>query len=195
MVTLSVFFAYLVSYDRGPLELKADLSTFPLDIGGWYGRQVDLQQAVFRVDGAEHELLRIYQNREGRQIQLYIAYLESQRQGKELVDYRTAMLHEATDELKITIDPQRVISVNRGRFEEQRHEHRILFWYDVNGRVIADRYKAKLATTLDALLRGRTNGALVIIAESPAGRQDEGMQSEEEGFVRELLSVLRMYLP
>ena len=50
----------------------------------------------------------------------------------------------------------------------------MLFWYDVNGRIVADFYRLKSYTIWDAVTRRRTNGAVVMIAwDGPAGAESE----------------------
>ncbi len=125
MVILIVFAVYLFSYDRGQVGLKQDFAHFPISIGGWSGERVELQEADFRIRGADDELARTYRDAEGRRIQLYVAYLNSQRQGKEIVNYHTAVLHQDTDEVKIPVGPNEFLSVNRTRYGAPKNGGRI----------------------------------------------------------------------
>jgi EpsI family protein len=188
LVALLVFGVYATFLERGQVDLKEDLSTFPVSIDGWRGNRADLRDAIFRIEGADQELLRVYQNHESRPIQLYVAYLASQRQGKKLADYRTAALHQDAGALTITLPPGRATTVNRGHFRGPDTEHQVIFWYDMNGRIIADRYRARLETLRDALVHGRTNGALVLIAGAP------GDEAQMERFTRDLVPRLRSNL-
>src|SRR5436309_10676737 len=88
MVPLGVLLACLFLYNRGPVTLKSSFTTFPVTLGGWHQSAADASSAIFRVEEADDELLRTYRNDEGRTIQLYVAYLRAQRQGKEVVDYQ-----------------------------------------------------------------------------------------------------------
>jgi EpsI family protein len=194
-VILGGLFVYIHLNERGPVPLKADLGGLPFYIGSWMGREADPQEALFRVQGADHELVRIYRSPSGHEIQLYVAYLESQRQSKELVDYRTAQLHRRARVLELVSDGQGSVSVNQGRIGEDPGVWRIHFWYDLNGRIQANPYKAKLSTALDALIHRRTNGALVLMAgRITQGLRDEDHVKEERDLIRELLPILRRYL-
>ena len=195
VVSLAGLSVVLALSDRGPVSLKQDFAAFPLSIDGWVGTEADLQTAVFRVQGADRELFRTYRNDRGRRIQFYVGYLTSQRQGKEIVNYLTARLHEQAGEVTVPVDSGRVIAANRGRLGDRDNERWILFWYDVNGRVIANRYRAKLATLLDGLRLGRTNGAFVLLSGDPFDGEGVELQRETEAFARDLISVLRGYLP
>lgn len=191
---LAVFAVYPQNDKRPPVALKEDFATFPISIGVWRGETVDPRQALFRIEGADHELFRVYRDPKGRPFELYVAYLGSQEKGPKIADYRTALLHQKADRVEIQAEGGRGIWVNRGTFSRERGPDRILFWYDVDGRVIADRYRAKLAMTFNGLFWGRSNGALVLISvPNPDDPEDEARS--EEDFARELLPVLRGYLP
>lgn len=188
--------AYLSFYERGPVPLKTDLNLFPITIGDWNGKESDPREAVFRVEGADHELTRVYRSPSGHEIQLYIAYFESQHHPKKLVNYITARLHRNAVTENIRIDQMESITVNETRLPNDRGVRSVYFWYDINGKTHADRYKAMLANTLNALLHGRTNGALILISSDPKGRENAlSMIGEERAFIRELVPVLSLYLP
>ena len=58
---------------------------------------------------------------------------------------------------------QQSYRVNRVVLHDGRESHNVLFWYELNGRQVADPYRAKLWTIGDALYWRRTNGALVVV--------------------------------
>jgi EpsI family protein len=193
LAVLAVLGVYMTLLDRGPVHLMEDLATFPGSFDGWSGKRGDLGDTIFRIEGADHELLRVYQNQKSQAIQLYVAYLTSQGQWKKIVDYRSAQLHEDAKVAGIKVGPGRIIAVNRGRLRGPRGECHIIFWYDIDGRIIADRYGAKLQTMWDALVYGRTNGAFVLLATDAA--DNTGTVAQMEAFARDLVPRLRSYLP
>jgi len=72
----------------------------------------------------------------------------------------------------------------------------IIFWYDFNGRTATTRIGAKAYTIWNALTRGRTNGALVMVyCEREQNMTQESDSEEMKDFMVELLPVLRKYLP
>ena len=93
LVVLLTLTVYLSFYDRQTVPPRLELATFPLTVGTWSVKKTDPQKAAFRVRGADHELVRTYSNHSGREFQLYVAYFESQRQSKEIVNWLTARLH------------------------------------------------------------------------------------------------------
>lgn len=186
---------FLFVNERKPVPLQTNLEAFPMVIGEWRGEPVALQEAIFRVNNADHELFRVYQDRDGYPMRVYIAYLETQYQGKEIVNYKTTILHKNAQEISAQIYPQRRMPVNVGFFEEQQGRQRILFWYQINGHVLANPYRAKLLGTVDTLLRGRTNGAFILISEDPSHEDRAGFWEKEVIFLRALDPIVRQYLP
>ncbi len=195
MVTLGVLAVGLFLYDRGPVALKSSFATFPAHLGGWHQNAADTSPVIFRIKEADDELLRTYRNDQGHTIHLYVAYLRAQRQGKEVVDYRTARLHEGAEAVKIEIAPARFTAINRGDLRDRQRNRRIFFWYEINGRVIADRYQGKLASVWQAISRGRTNGALVVVSQDTTGQDAGGVGAAEEAFIRDVVSALQRHLP
>jgi EpsI family protein len=181
--------------DRGPVSLKQDLAAIPFSIDGWVGQDADPQTAVFRIRGADQELVRTYRSPQGGRLQLYVGYLTSQRQEKKIVSHLSAPLHEQADEVTIPVDSGRVIVANRGRLRDRPNQRGILFWYDVNGGVLANRYRAKLATLWDGLRRGRTNGAIILLSGGLLHGDEKEFQREAEAFARALIPILQRHLP
>jgi EpsI family protein len=193
LLALTAYFAF---HTRAPVSLKAELRGFPLSIGNWRGQERSPQNAVFRVEGADRELVRLYRSPSGREVELYVAYFESQRHPKKLVNYRTARLHQDAVAVEIPLAQNESMTVNQTRLQQGRGELPVLFWYDMNGRIQADRYRAVLTTTVDSLIHGRTNGALILVAGVPIDRENgEVTIKEVQDFVRDAVPVLRGYLP
>lgn len=199
LVTAAIFVGlllFLSFYHRGPVPLKSEFTFFPFSIENWSGEKRDAQNAMFRVPGADHELVRRYKSPAGAEIQLYVAYFESQNHSKEIVNYLTAPLHDNATEVDLFIAGGKSIRVNQAEIKTGQTTQRAFFWYDLNGKTIANRFRAKIATTLDALIHGRTNGALVLVTALPKDRDDgENLREEEIAFIREVVPVLDRYLP
>lgn len=192
LFALLLFAALIIGYERRPIDLRNDLSAIPTFIEGWVGTAATLENADFRLEGADAELFRRYRSPKGQTINLYVAYLKLQEQGKEIVNYKTAPLHQSVVETSVWVGPGTSVLVNVGRLDDPMR--RILFWYDLNGLVVTDRYRAKLFGTIDALLHRRTNGALVLISQDPGGEVGI-LQGEEAAFIQALYPRLREFLP
>ena len=167
-----------------PIELPRDLKSFPLTLGEWHGEDIDPGEHPLRTQGAHEELARRYRDGSGRAVTLYVGYFRSQEQGRELVSYLSKQSHRRSSEVDIQVPAGQVVRVNRLPLTEDGEGRVVFFWYDLNGRIVANRFLAKLATVADALTRGRTNGALVAVS-TPEGQAE---------FLSQLLPLLRSYL-
>ena len=137
--------------------------------------------------------MRVYRHADGAHVLLYVAYLNSQTQGKELVNYLTAPLHQNAAGVMLPLGHEN-LSVNIGVWTQHEVKTPILFWYAVNGKTISGRYEAKAVSIIQALVRQGSNGALVLIA----GDANEGYEqavADMKRFAQALVPVLRPYFP
>lgn len=177
-----------------PVPLKKDLSSFPLVIGGWTGADVEPDKTLEREFGSDKSLLRVY-TKAAESVELFIGYDEYQEQGKELVNYLTARHHGGAEEAEISLGGGDTVTVNRTTREEGALTRTTLFWYVINGRVVTGRTTAKMYTAIDSLLRGRSNGAVVMVSRGHGDSLPAPSPGEERDFVKELVTVLKEYLP
>jgi EpsI family protein len=136
----------------------------------------------------------------GRPVHLYVAYFASQRQGKEIANYQTGRLHQFAEKRTIQVGPKETGWINSGHFTDQAGvRYPILFWYEVNGRIVAGPSRARWSAIENALLRGRTNGTFVLVY-GEGERNDRAKQMEEgevfqegDSFIQDLLPLLGRY--
>lgn len=197
MLVLVSFAGFIYLHNPEPVALKKSLKDFPFTIGKW--KEVETgyyKNYSIRPPGADSEITRVYRNSSARDILFYSGYYKSQDQDKEMDDYRLSKLYKKSTEVEIPLSGEDHIRVNKTIFEEDSHKFLALYWYDLNGRIIADRFKAKLLTTFDGLIHRRTNGAVFIVV-SRLNSPDDITQlfRDEIDFVQELFPVLESFLP
>jgi EpsI family protein len=213
---------FLQCREPAAVSMQKDLSTFPFVIEGYRGYDTASLFTRLEDQGGKHFLSRIYKAPTGESMYLYVAYYEKQGQGKELVSYRTKPLHhnastyELDGRMRLKVNrrvlPRLRISektVTRGflnKFFGQTYHRRadapgadsgtvMFFWYDINGRILADPYSAKLYGTFDALAKQRTNGAMVMVILESRGKDVETLNHESEQLIRTTILRLRDFLP
>jgi len=188
--------SYIYFHKTSPIPLKKALIWFPYEIGNWTGTDSEPDYQVFKDLGADNIMTRAYMTDEGRKLKLYIGYYEHQEQGKELVDYRIEWLYYGASRIKITGSTDKVIEVNRLIRQEGQIKRLILFWYDINGRVVSSKYMAKAYTTWDSLARDRTNGAMVMVSTDIGNNAEtEEAMRYTSRFVKDILPILPDYIP
>src|SRR5262249_55725512 len=142
----------------------------------------------------DDELLRSYQNRSGQRVRLYIGYHRLQHEGKEFPGEAGHALSLAATPVQLhlgssTFDLGEVTHVTRGGGRG------VLYWYDLNGRVISGMYLAKRYMLWDAVTRRRTNGAIVMIEWESATGDAESSRQQAMAFAQQILPLLPTFIP
>lgn len=192
---LTVIYYYF--HQPTAVPLKQDLTAFPLVIGEWRGEPADPRTHFVTIDDADQRVVRVYRDRRGQAVSLSISYFENQQQGRELATYPVAMKfhHDATS-LDLSFGSGAAHQVNQTTMRNGKDLHVATFWYDVDGRILFDRYQIKLWTIWNAVTTGRANGAMVTVSAPLRHQGDrEGIVDAQRAFIRELGPVLRRYLP
>jgi EpsI family protein len=125
-------------------------------------------------------------------MRLYVGYQAYQTDGKELPDPRGQT--SGFSQLDLVLGAQ-TVHVNQAIVTKAGKQAGTIFWYDLNGRVVASRLRAKGYMILDSLARRRSNGAVVMVSwESAGGGDDFASRERALSFVRALLPILPQYL-
>lgn len=186
--------SYVHFYDPKPVTLKTHLNQIPLTIGGWKGENICLQKAPFGIEGPDSEIMRTYRGKSRNSLNLYIGYFDSQREGKELIHNRQRRLYSNTEELPIRIRSSNPFHVNKAILREGAQHYLVLYWYEINGRMVANRYKAKAITALEGLIFRRTNGTIIVVF-SALNKTDEAQKvlNDQVEFIESILPILQHF--
>ena len=150
--------------------------------------------AALRFTEVDDDLVREYRSPSGDRVRLYLGYYREQRQGKELIGDASHALRGVASPLAVSLASE-TITINQVVHDGQVRRG-LIFWYDLNGRIVSDMYLANAYMVWNALTRRRTNGAVIMVAwECPAGSNFETSQLKTIGFVRELVPLLRHHMP
>ncbi len=195
MIILLSIGGYLFLHNPKPVPLKSNIKELSLTIGDWKGKDVGLLEEPLRIQNADSEIARIYRKPSGAEVKLYVAYFEFQDQNKKLIQNWLKLYREA-EEIEIPISSHDPLMINKGVFNNGTQDYPALFWYNLNGQIVANRYKAKYITALDSLIQNRTNGALIIVYSDPKHSDDpQKVLNDEIEFTREIIPILYDYLP
>ena len=195
-VAVSCVFAlmgtYLMLYEPTSVPLRSDLASLPLQIAEWKGRPVPISVTVFRENGVDNELSRSFYSESGDQITLYLGYFSFQKQGKELVNYKTTRLLEGTGATHtIQIDESHSISVKSVSQTAGTTTQLIVYAYLIGDRVITDWYVAKLLTAWDILVTGRSNGTIFMVTNGSIDGHDYSKQLQaSKEFIRDVFPFI-----
>lgn len=181
-------------YAPVPVSLKAPLDAFPVKIGEWTGKVE--HSSPYRVEQipADASLKRTYRDESGHQVQLFIATFASQQPGKKVVNDQFSPPKGRVEKVYVALGRERV-SINRVAFNDNGLPAHVYYWFDVNGRILTDRYRTKLAHVFDAMTRRRTNASLIVVSmddnEGAGGHTGPGI---DQPFIEVLLPLTNTFL-
>jgi EpsI family protein len=197
---LVAFFAlHFRSVGEG-VPLRESFERFPGSIGAWTGRDdADLDPRVLGMLRMSDYLFRRYVDPTGRSAWLYIGYWQSQRRGADIHSPKNCLPAGGwepveTARMSIPVTGAAPITVNRYLIQKDRQMQIVIYWFQAQGTVVAGELDAKIAMVRSAVLRNRTDGALVRISSVVQGSVPETTEALVT-YIQALYPVLRDYLP
>jgi EpsI family protein len=193
--------AYVSIKPQAPTHEK--LAALPKSISD-YNMMAEAQitddvQAVLRADDY---VLRRYESPKGKMLDVFIAYYEYQRAGESMHSPKnclpgsgwTPLLNDYVSLGKLPNG--KTALANRYVIEKDGHREVVIYWYQANGRVIANEYLGKLYLVADALRTGRRDGAILrVTAPVERGESIEAVTDRALDFTRHLLPLSKQVLP
>ena len=179
---LLIFYRYLIT------PVKFDMNVIPYKIGEWTGKNLPSKKGAFEnLPDADVEIVRRYSDGNGNSLDLYIGYYPKQTQHREVVGGSYKWLQEESEVLNFDAkeNSERRIRTITDIFRGYKY----YYWYSINGKNVSDNIMAKLLTTLDGLLRLRTNGAIAIVS-TEATRNHVEILEEVRSFINALIRIL-----
>jgi exosortase D (VPLPA-CTERM-specific) len=187
---------------REKIPASRPFSQFPLTAGTWDGtRQYMEQKFIAELDLSDYVMID-YRNTQGKPVNFYVAYYESQRKGESIHSPETCLpgsgwVFRQAGTVQVPLaEPGRSMTVNRAIMEKSGQQQISYFWFPARGRILTNVWEMKLYTFWDSLTRQRTDGALVRLI-TPVYPQESAEEAEKrlQAFVREVNPVLDQFLP
>jgi EpsI family protein len=150
------------------VPLHEPLRDFPAALAKWQGTEQPLPDETIKAVAVDEYLNRSYSDGKTQPMELYIGYYQSQRTDDTIHSPKNCLPGSGwnpveADRVFFTAPDGKQLAVNEYVVEKGLNRDLVLYWYQSRGRVIASEYSAKVWMVLDALMRGRTDGALVRI--------------------------------
>ena len=200
MVFTFIFLSFM-SHGRD-IPSKKSFSTFPKKIGEWIGQESFFDQKVYEILGVEDSVLISYRDPDGKEVQLYVGYYDSQREGDLIHSPKNCMpgsgwkiTQTSLEEVTLPGSKRKTIKVIKLILEKGIHKQVVLYWFQSRGRFISSEYLQKIYLVWDAIFKNRTDGSFVRLI-APLHR--EGMEYTLDylkTFAQKLIPVLEEYIP
>ncbi len=178
---------------------SAPLIGLPIEVKEWRAVKDDQIDADTRdVLKADDLLSRFYVGPSGG-ANLFIAFFKSQRTGQSPHSPKNCLPgagYQPSQSGRIDVDAGgETITINHYLVSRGDESSLVLYWYQSQGRVIADEFAAKFYLVMDSIQKHRSDTALVrVVTAVPAGGQ-EVAEARGRKFVQDFYPVVRAYLP
>lgn len=194
-------FIHFSSHDTLKISARRDLDSLPQELPGWHATRQHINKATLETLGADDYIIADMENPKGEFFNLYIAYLNMQRDGHSWHSPRQCIpgggwkivSHKI---LQTRRSDGRPYFFNRLVIENHGQQQLIYYWYDQRGRKIANEFVMKIALIYDAIRLRRTDGAMIrlmtpIRRTEPTDAADERLKT----FMKTLEPLLPAYIP
>ena len=182
------------------VPLRKGFDTFPVVIGPWQGREAtrfDIE--ILNILKVNDYLMRRYVDPSGRSLWLYIGYWDTQRKGAQMHSPRNCLPGSGWEPVeasivKVAVAGGRSIDVNRYLIQKDAQQEVVFYWYQSQGQAVAGEVAAKVGMVKSAILRNRTDGALLRVS-SPVYRTVGETSDLLVAYIQTMYPVLSEYLP
>jgi EpsI family protein len=180
--------------------LAAPLSGFPVHAGTWDLKQEGvIDQETQDILKADDILTRWYVSPKGG-ANLFIAYFKTQRQGQSPHSPKNCLPGSGwqpseTGRIDVPIDGNGSIHINQYVVSKGEAQSVVFYWYQTQGRVIADEFAAKFYLISDSIRNHRSDTALVRVVVPIVGGHTQAAEKVGIDFTQVIYPVVKAYLP
>ena len=188
---------------RENIPISKPLNQFPLTVDEWTGTRLSMEQKYIDALDLSDYMIIDYQDRIGRDVNLYVAYYESQRKGESIHSPATCLtgsgwIFNKAGQITIPVPDceGRFMQINRAFMQKTGHKQLVYYWFAQRGRILTNAYQLKIFAFWDALTKQRTDGALVrVITPVYESEQPEDAEARLQTFVNDIVPFIEEYVP
>jgi len=200
LIVLSGAFCYFLRYSRVEPDRAPDFSLIPYQLGEWVGEERRFADFTYDILQADTTTYRVYQDPEGREMLLFIAYFSSQKYGGQIHSPRHCLpgggwtIQSRTDRTLKGPGATPEIPANLMKITLDNYTEYMWYWFVTRRGVNPSEYGLKLDLVLNSLALRSTDAVFVrfnmITEDDPAETEKIG-----EAFAAELMRYLDAALP
>lgn len=183
------------------VPIRKEFDTFPTVIGTWQAKaSSNLDPEIVNFLKVNDYVMQSYHDTDGRQLWLYVGYWATQRKGAQIHSPQNCLPGNGWEPIEASLltvvlpAPYAPITVNRYLIQKDREQQVVLYWYQSQGKAVAGELAAKVDMVRSAILRNRTDGALVRVSAPVSGGVADTTDSLVR-YVQKLYPILVEYLP
>lgn len=176
---------------------------FPMHVEGWTGTSLSLEQQYIDALRFDDYVLAEYRHEGSQPVTFYSAYYRSQRKGQSAHSPQSCLPGggwEISSLKSVDFAPvsgmTHQLHANRAVIEKGHQKQIVLYWFKQRERILTSEYLVKFYLFWDALLRARTDGALIRIASLVGpGETEDSVDQRMRQFVSAMQPELNRYVP
>ena len=204
LLLMSVAAIALWSPQRAQIQpQRTPYSQFSMHLpGNWVGQPDQLDRDVLATLAVDDYLLVNYARDGEPFINLYSAYYASQSSGASSHSPRTCMpgggwkIDQIADTVLTLAGGAGSMTVNRAIIQKGDQRQLVYYWFDQRGRVLTNEFDVKWYILRDAILRNRSDGALMRLVTPVAPTEDiDRADRRLTGFLSTIAPRLREHVP
>ncbi|MDX7950404.1 VPLPA-CTERM-specific exosortase XrtD [Lichenihabitans sp. Uapishka_5] len=180
---------------------RQSFSLFPMQVGSWVGApQVMGSEFLSMLQLTDYVLADYARPGTDVPVNFYAAYYESQRFGIQSHSPQQCIPGggwniETQSLIQIQAEDGTSIPVNRLRIERQGVRQIAYFWFDERGRSMTNDFQLRYYAIHDALLNGRSDGALVRLVTPMVDGDEAAADTRLQQFFLNVSGVIGKYVP
>lgn len=200
MILTIVFIGYMSHSEN--IQPNKSFSLFPKKIEDWYGEEYQLDQKIYDILGVTDSIIYKYSNPEGQQVELYIGFYKSQKEGCLIHSPKNCMPGSGWNLVKIEKSSIFIDDSNRQEIAfndvllQKGNEKQIMFyWFQGRGRYITSEYMQKVYLVIDSITKHRTDEAFIRVIAPVIDDNEKETRRYLIDFTRLLVPLMQEYLP
>ncbi len=157
---------------------------------------------VYKVLGVDDSLLANYRNQKGENIQLFIGYYESQREGEIIHSPKNCMPGSGWNIVETSLLPLDLknqngepIKVIELILQNGIQSQIALYWFHSRGRVITSEYTQKIYLVWDSITKHRTDGSFIRLLSTVADKDEPQRTQSLKNFTEQIFPILSEFIP
>ena len=178
---------------------RKPLPTLELTGGAWQARESSMfTDDIQNVLKASDYVMRRFSDASGRSVWLFIGYWETQRKGAQPHSPQNCLPGSGWEPLEVSRISiplaGTTLTVNQMLIQKDDQRQLLFYWYRAQGASVASELDAKLLMMKNAIVRNRTDGAMIRVS-SPVYGSVTATSAHLTAFLQALQPVLSEYLP
>jgi EpsI family protein len=196
-------FSALIGERQEIAPSRPEFLNFPMQIGSWQGNPLPMEQQYISALRFDDYLLADYVSAGEHSVNLYIAYYSSQKKGQSAHSPQSCIpgggweiASQQTIELPLGDSVNSAYPANRILIQKDGQKQLVIYWFKQRERILSNEYLVKMYLFWDALLKGRSDGALIRLAAAVnQGQREEDVERQMTEFARLIQPKLTRFIP